>query len=537
MPWNLGDVTDAVAAAVPPTDPALIYDDAVTSWGDFDRRTNALARAFRAAGCVPDDKIAFLSRNHPGYIEGAFAGFRARLVHVNVNFRYTGEELHYIFDNSDAAVIVYGREFAGEIAALKPRLTKVKLFVEIGDGAPVNRFAQALDDLASGDATPLDEARSPDDLIFIYTGGTTGLPKGVMWPQGAMWAALGGGTPMPGIPGPASLEALQDQVRSGLGRNRIYIAPPLMHGTGFMMTVNVLGRGGSVVMSSNPSLDADDMLSLIDRHQCELTVIVGDAFSRPLVRALDAQPGKYKLSSLKLMVSSGTMWSPEMKQGILRHAPQLLLMDTLGASEGVGIGMSFSTAQGVAEVGKFTKDDKTIVVDEDGQLVEPGSGVIGRVARAGPLPLGYYKDGIKTDKTYHIIKGVRYSLAGDFATVEADGSIKLMGRGSQCINTAGEKVFPEEVEEVLKLHNAVDDALVVGVADEKWGQAVTAVVEASGPVTEDALRAHVRTHLAGYKTPKRVVFVDKVPRAPNGKADYKSAKALAEATLLPQAAE
>jgi fatty-acyl-CoA synthase len=533
MPFHFADITDAVAQAVQPDDPALIYDDTVISWGVFDARTTAAARGFVAAGVAPGDKIALLTRNHPAYLEAAYAGFKARLTHVNVNFRYSGPELLYIFDNSDAAIIVYHTEFAGEIAGLKDQLTKVKLFIEIGTDAPVNAFARTLEDvIASAPDVALPEGRSAhDDLIFIYTGGTTGMPKGVMWPHAVMWASLGAGSPMPGIPGPKSLEDLQVQIRSGIGRSRIYIAPPLMHGTGFMMSLNVLGRGGSVVMTSNRSFEPAAMLGAITRHRCELTVIVGDSFARPLARLLDERAQDYDLSSLMLVISSGAMWSPEVKAALLKHRPQMMLMDTLGSSEGVGIGMSMSGGQQVAEVGKFMRDPATTkVISDDMTEVQPGSGVIGRIARAGPLPLGYYKDPGKTEATYVVIDGVRYSMAGDFATVEADGTIRLLGRGSQSINTGGEKVFPEEVEEALKTHPAVDDALVVGVPDEKWGQMVTALVELAGSqltVSEDELRQHVRAQLAGYKTPKRVVVVAKVPRGPNGKADYKAAKDLA----------
>lgn len=534
MSWNLGDIIEAVGAAVPPDDPAIIFDDASMSWADFMGRTGAMAGFLQQAGLARGDKIALLMRNHPAYLEATVAGFRAGFVHVNVNFRYAGEELFYIIDNADAAAVIYAAEFAHEINALKPRLGKVKCFMEIAPkgAAPVNPFAASYEE-AVGHAGWHPPQRSGDDLLFVYTGGTTGLPKGVMWPHDALWQALGAGAPMPGMPAPPTLAALARNVREGLGRARIMIAPPFMHGTGLMMSINVLGKGGCVAMTSDASLDAANVWRTIAEHRCDMTVIVGDAFARPMLKVLDARPGAYDLAPLKLMISSGTMWSPETKQRLLAHHPGMLLMDTLGASEGIGIGMSFSSAGGVAAVGHFQRDPRTRVIDEDGRDIEPGSGREGRVARAGPLPLGYYKDPDKTARTYMEIDGERYSIAGDLATVEADGSIRLLGRGSGCINTAGEKVYPEEVEEAIKTLAGVEDVLVVGVPDEKWGSAVTAVVQAGkgDAVTLEAVRAHVKASLAGYKAPKHMVEVAAVPRGPNGKADYKAARALAIAAL------
>jgi 3-oxocholest-4-en-26-oate---CoA ligase len=533
MPWNFADTLDQVATAVPLQDPAILYDGVPTSWADFIKRTNALARALVNFGCLEGDKIALLMRNHPAYLEAAFAGFKARLVHVNVNFRYNGDELHYLFDNSDSAVIFYQSEFAHEIAALAHRLPKVKLFVELGDSAPKNDFAVSYESLTQGDATPLNFARSPDDLLFIYTGGTTGLPKGVMWPQGVLWKALGGGSPMPGmVPPPTSIDALLEQIRSGVGRNRLFVAPPLMHGTGFMMALSVLGRGGSVVLSSAPSFNPLDVWQQIAQHHCEQTVIVGDAFAKPMLDALEANPNAYDLSHLKLIVSSGTIWSPQVKQGFLEHMPGVLLMDTLGASEGVGIGLSFSSKHNIEELGRFRKDERTLVLDDNDQPLAPGSPHIGRIARAGALPLGYYKDPEKTAHTYPVIQGTRYCIAGDYGMIDADGSIRLIGRGSHCINTGGEKVFPEEVEEALKQHPAVKDALVVGIPHEKWGSAVTALVQCCGDVDAAGLRAHVKTLLSSYKAPKFILFVEEIARGPNGKPDYRHAKIYAEMVIV-----
>jgi 3-oxocholest-4-en-26-oate---CoA ligase len=538
MTWNLGDILDQAATSTDANDPAIIFDDRVTTWGDFQRRASALATAFQRAGAQPGDKIAFLSRNHPAYVEGLFGALKARLVHVNVNFRYRGEELKYILQNSDSVIVVYGAEFAQDIAKLKQYLPLVRLYIEISDAAPQNKFATRFEDLTHGPSDFRLSGRSPDDFLFVYTGGTTGLPKAVMWTHGALWSALGAGAPQPGAPPPESLSALGANIRAGIGRSRILIAPPLIHGTGLMMTLNVMGRGGSIILGHNRSLDAQELLRAVDVHQAESMVIVGDVFARPMVRILDANPGAFNLSSLKVIVTSGAMCSPEIKTALLNHNPGMVIMDALGASEALGVGMSTSSVANVEAVAKFQCDPTTTkILTESGQEVVPGSGVEGRLARSGFLPLGYYKDAEKTAQTYVEHQGVRYAMAGDWATVEADGSIRLLGRGSQSINTGGEKVYPEEVEEVLKTHPDVDDALVVGLPDETWGQAVTAVIEprAERAPTLELLRAHVKTVLAGYKAPKQIVLVEAVPRGPNGKADYKTAKEIAMAQIRSKA--
>lgn len=519
MTWNYGDLLDLVGKTIEPDAPVLLHGDRTYSWENFTRRTNALARAFTAAGAMPGDKVAHLMRNGPEYLEVTGAAFKARMVHVNVNYRYTGEELFYIFDNSDAAVIVYDPEFADDIDALRPRLPQAKLFLQTGD---------AYEALATGDATPLGIERTADDMMFIYTGGTTGLPKGVMWALGDLWTIMGGGAAVYGGSAPENFAAHAQNIQAGLGRERLLVCPPLMHGSGYLMATYTLCRGGSIVTLPGRSFDPLEALDAVTQHKPTTMVIVGDAFARPLLRALDTAPHTYDLSSLKIIISSGTMWSPEIKAGLLRHNPAMMLLDALGSSEGLGLGVAPMTVQNAGQATKFSHDPNTRVITDDNRDVVPGSGDIGMIARGGILPRGYYKDSEKTARLFREIDGKRYSLPGDFATIDADGTLTLLGRGNQCINTAGEKVFPEEVEEALKTFPAVEDALVFGVPDEKWGSAVTAVVEVSSPADENTLRLHVRALLAGYKTPKRIVIVPKVPRAPNGKADYKAAKELAQ---------
>ena len=513
---SLGAIIDVVIDNVDPGLPALIHGNTRRSWAEIANRTASLAGAMLAAGAQPGDRCALLMRNGPAYVEGLIACLRARLVHVNVNYRYTGEELFYILDNSDAAAVIYDAEFAPLIAGIRDRLP-TKIWLQVGGETP--DFAQDFDTVANaGHALPAQQHRY-DDMLFIYTGGTTGLPKGVMWDQGALWELMNAGTVGPP---PESLAQHGDNIRAGIGRQRALVLPPLMHGTGLIIALGTLCKGGTVVTLPGANFDAGDAVTTCQREACDYAVIVGDAFARPLLKALDAGIGS--IATLGVMISSGTMWSPEVKAGLLRHAPAMMIVDSLGSSEGLGLGAAAQTADNAGAPTKFMADGNTLIIGDDMKPVPPGT--MGRIARGGLIPRGYWKDDAKTAATFPVIDGKRYSIPGDFAIIEADGSFTLLGRGSQCINTGGEKVFPEEVEETLKTHPAIDDALVFGVPDEKWGQAVSAVVEAHGPVDIDELRAHVRQHLAGYKTPKTVLVVPKVPRAPNGKADYAAAKAM-----------
>jgi len=305
-------------------------------------------------------------------------------------------------------------------------------------------------------------------------------------------------------------------------------ACPLMHGTGALTSFGALDVGGSVVTLTSRSLDVAELLDTIEREAVSSLAIVGDAFAKPMLRALDQEPGRWDISSLRVVGSSGVMWSAETKEGLLRHHPGMLLSDGFSSSEAIGMGASVSGGgQGVRQTAKFTLGPRARVVSEDGRFIEPGSGEAGLVAIKGPNPIGYYKDEAKTAATFRVIDGERYSIPGDWAVVEADGSLTLLGRGSVCINTGGEKVFPEEVEEVIKQHPSVLDAVVVGVPDEKFGEAITAMVEPrpGAALDEAELISHVRGRLAAYKAPKRVLEVDTIGRAPNGKVDYKRLRA------------
>jgi fatty-acyl-CoA synthase len=518
MPQELsfGAILEAVVATLDPGQPALVHGDTRRSWGEVGARSASLAAAMLHHGAVAGDRCALLMRNSAEYAEAMIACLRARLVHVNVNYRYTGEELWYILDNSDAAVCVYDAEFAPLVDSIRGRLP-TKVWIQVG-GETLDFALDFETEANAGHILPPQDHQSTD-MLFIYTGGTTGLPKGVMWDQAALWGLMN-----PGID-PAQVHdrtAHAADLSAGVGRRKAMILPPLMHGTGLIVALGTLCRGGTLVTLPGATFDAGHATTTCASEACDYVVIVGDAFARPILKALNAGIGS--IATVEIMISSGTMWSPEVKAGLLGHAPNLMIVDSLGSSEGLGLGAAAQTKDNAGAPTKFMADGNTLIIGDDMKPVPTGT--MGRIARGGLIPRGYWKDPVKSAATFPVIDGKRYSIPGDFAIIEEDGSFTLLGRGSQCINTAGEKVFPEEVEEALKTHAAIDDALVFGLPDEKWGQCVTAVVEAHAPVDVEELRAHVRQHLAGYKTPKTVHIVKKVPRAPNGKADYAAAKAM-----------
>lgn len=534
MTWNFGDILEGIDKGFPSDAPALIQGETTVTWSDFARRSNNLAAGLRARGLGPGDKVGFYMRNRPAYMETLAACFKARAVHVNVNYRYLDDELAYIFENSDATVIVFSVEFAERVDHVRARLPKVQTWVQVGGTAPP--WAESYEAIAEeGDGQPLGLDRSEDDLLFIYTGGTTGMPKGVMWRAADLWGALGSGANAPANAGQKPTSPAQ-HIANVVGAGPIarqITACPLMHGTGLLTAIGTIAGGGCIILLEGAGFDAEEFWDVVERTQANSAVIVGDAFAKPMLNALEAHRGRWDLSPMKVLISSGVMWSRDVKEALLDHEPGLMLADMFGSSEAVGFGSSVTSRGAGTKTAKFTIGENCKVFTEDHREVVPGSGERGFIARRGPIPLGYYKDPEKTEKTFPTIDGVRYSIPGDWCTVEEDGTLTLLGRGSACINTAGEKVYPEEVEEALKTHDDVEDALVVGVPDDRWGTAVTAVVALRGGGTfdEPALREHVRGLLAGYKVPKRVIRVEKMFRAPNGKADYKGARSHALAEL------
>jgi acyl-CoA synthetase (AMP-forming)/AMP-acid ligase II len=532
MTWSYGDQLEAVAGVVRPDAPAFIHGARRIDWSEAFGRMNNLARAFAERGVRPGDKVAFYLRNGIEYMEAVGATYLGRFVHVNVNYRYRPDEVRYILDNADAAVVIYSREFREAVDEIRGKLPGVKVFVEAGeDAAPLAENYETL--AATGDGAKLDIARSPDDMLFIYTGGTTGMPKGVMWRHDTLVRI--GQARLARMIGtaPDSAEAFAAMVKATPVAPVFLPACPLMHGTGFFTASTAMLAGGCIVTVDNVSFDPAVIWHTVEKNRVSSIAIVGDPFARPLLKELDDNPGKYDLSSMLAMISSGAMWSVEVKRGLLKHMPQLTLNDSFGSREAMGMGASVMTKDGEAQTAAFQLLENAFVIDENDRPIPPGSGRAGLVALGGPLPDGYYKDPEKTARTFRTIDGVRYSIPGDWARVDADGAITLLGRGTNCINTAGEKVFPEEVEEALKTHPAIEDALVLGVPDEKWGQAITGVVKLSdlSPFDEQAVRDHVRAQLAGYKTPKRILIAEMNLRAPNGKADYKAAKEFAISAL------
>ncbi|MBV1907449.1 MAG: acyl-CoA synthetase [Pseudomonadales bacterium] len=546
MAWNYGDIYTAIGAVSTEDHPALIHSgpngsEGITiSWPAFMSRTNRLARFLQNAGLKPDAKVAHYMRNGPSYIESMVGSFKGRFVHVNVNFRYLDDELHYIFDNSDSEAIIFSAEFREQATKLRERLPKVKVWIEVPPteepDAAVADYAVSFNEIvASGDDSNIDIERRGDDLLFIYTGGTTGMPKGVMWEHEAIWAAGGGGA-SPSHPEqkrPATAEEHAERIGKSPFRPRILAACPLMHGTAMLSALGVLNSGGCVVTVPEHSLDSEALWNTVERYRVTNMAIVGDAFAKPLLKELDENPGRHDISSLRNMLSSGVMWSPEVKNGLLQHNKNLVMLDSFGASEAIGFGVAKTSKNGASKPAKFQIGASCKVFTEDHKEVEPGSGTPGFIARNGPIPVGYYKDPKKSAETFPTIDGVRYSIPGDWCTVEKDGTLTLLGRGSVCINSGGEKIYPEEIEEVLKIHPSIDDSLVVGIPDEKWGQAVTGIVKLVGgqSLDEHELREHVRKHLSAYKIPKRIIVAEAPLRAANGKADYKTATNFAISTL------
>ena len=531
MDWHYGNMLEVVADTIP-GEAALIHGDVTYTWAEFDAAADALAADLVDAGLTEQSKVGIYLYNDPAYVIAMQAAFKAGLVPFNVNYRYAGNEVHYLFENADAEAVVFHATFAPVIDEIRDRLPLVKRWYAVDDGAPIPSWAVPLAPILERRVERFAPAwgRKPDHILMMYTGGTTGMPKGVMWTHDDLFASLGrGGQAGFGIPEVTSHAELAERVAPG---QVLLPACPLMHGTGqFTAFVGLVG-GAAICTLPNRSFDPADLLRTVDEHKVTSLIIVGDAFGRPILAELRANREAYDLSTLFLIVSSGVMWSTEVKQGILEQLPSVILYDSYGSSEAVGLGQSVSTADDTGDTAQFQLGDRVKVFTEDGRSVEPGSDETGFVAIGGPQPLGYYKDEEKTAATFRTIDGVRYSVPGDYAQVNADGSLHLLGRGSVCINTGGEKVFPEEVEEALKAHPSVTDAVCVGLPDERFGETICAVVEpADGPVDADVLIEHVRGQLARYKAPRDVVVVDTIGRAPNGKVDYKRLKEHARSEL------
>ena len=523
--WNFADVWETVAT-VQPEAPALIRGNRSIPWSEFDHRADALAAHLLAGGLGHQAKVALLLHNSTEYLETLFACFKASLVPVNTNYRYVADEITALWEDADVEAVVFHSAFTPVVETIRASTTAIREWIVVPDGASGRLdWAVSFDEVAESSMTgPVVGAsgRSGDDLFLLYTGGTTGRPKGVMWRQDDLFAALNRSS-RPRYPEHGSVADVASALATTVERGRVIPAAPLMHGTAAFSSFAMLDGGGTVVLTEGTGFDPEALLATIATHRATDVAIVGDAFARPMLAALDAHPDRWDLSSLTVMISSGVMWSAPVKEALIAHVPGLLCVDTLGSSEAVGMARSVSSDRGTSATAGFSPGPDTRVIHDDGRTIEPGDAAIGRVAIRGRTPIGYYKDPERSARTFPVIDGERWSVPGDFARIEADGRIVLLGRGSGCINTGGEKVFPEEVEEVLKLHDDVRDAVVVGVPDERFGQKVVAIVESDADLSAriDELQGHVRSRLAGYKTPREWMFVPSLHRAVNGKIDHR----------------
>lgn len=519
--WTFADVWETVADMVPDR-LAQMHGARCDAWSTFDRRADGIASALLGAGLRHQDKVALYLYNVPEYLEAAFAALKAGLVPVNTNYRYVRDELLYIWQNADAAAVIFQGRFDERVEELRGRCPAVRQWLRVDDGSgscppwavPYEQAASS----ANG-RTRATWGRSGDDQILVYTGGTTGLPKGVMWRQHDLFIASN----VTRDPLSADLDTVRARIAASPPQGPVGLpAAPLMHGTAFVFACTILNRAGIVATVPGTRFDAAQLLDAIDALRVSDLCIVGDAFCLPMVEALEGNHGRWTLGSLKVVSSSGMAWTASVKERLLAHAPGALLIDFLNSSEASGLGRSLASKGRVEKSGTFKLGDNAFVIDDRGDAVAPGSGIVGRLAVRGHVPIGYYKDPVKSKATFPVINGVRCAVPGDFATVEADGAITLLGRGSVSINTGGEKVFPDEVEAAIKVFPGIRDVLVVGIPDQRLGQIVAVAVETSlaRPLNVSALTAHLRAHLAGYKVPRAFMVVESIERGPNGKADY-----------------
>jgi fatty-acyl-CoA synthase len=550
---NLGLLHETIARLVPDHD-AVVWRDRVWSHADVAARSRRIANAVRAlglgcrverAGLEPwesgQDHVALYLYNGPEWIEAMYGVLKARAAFLNVNYRYKADELRYVLENGDARAIIYHASFAPTLAAVRDQLPQLRHLIQVDDGSGEPLLPGAVDYEAwvgaASDALP-DLPYSADDLYVLYTGGTTGLPKGVLWRhEDVFYNGLGGH--LPGFPRLETDEQLRDHVSMGIG-GRSLICLPFMHGAGQWNVFNSFHRGGTVVLPDETRrLDPASVWRAVENHRCDAIMMTGDGVARPLLQGLRA--GSYDVSTIRVVTSTAAVLSPAVRSELLAAFPDgLMLFESLGASEMGLQAMTNDTASGHSGLPAYPPREGTVLLTADRTAVlPPGSDEVGWIAFTGNLPLGYLDDPEKTRQTFPVVQGVRYSVGGDRGRWLPDGRLLFLGREAMCINTGGEKVFVEEVERVLKSHPAVEDALVVGMPSERWGQQVTAVVSlragADLPSIE-ALRAHCDPHLAGYKLPKAVVAAPEIVRSPSGKPDYAWAKQFALDTLGPSAA-
>ena len=530
--FNLADLFEIVADTVPERE-ALVCGDARLTYAQLEERSNRLAHFLAAQGIGAGDKVGLYLYNCNEYLEGMLACFKVRAVPVNVNFRYVDEELSYILDNAEMAGCIHHREFVPHVAAVRTAAPKLKTLIAVDDGTafdPATIGAIGYEAaLAQGSPARDFAERSDDDLFLLYTGGTTGMPKGVMWPHKAVfYAAMGGGGhfhPAGPIEQP---EDIAVRAKDGFLVTGMALAP-LMHGACWWYACIQLLAGGKLVLNPSHHLDGEEVWDIVARERINAVSIVGDAMAIPLLDVLERNPGRWDLSSVFNVGSGGAVFSESKQAKFREHFPNVLITNSFGSSEGGQMGMDNGQRRADAEngLGNVTRTPyMDVIVEEELRHAQPGE--MGIFARSGHIPVGYFNDPVKTAKTFVTVEGKRWLLTGDSARLEMDGSITVFGRGSNCINSGGEKIFPEEVEQALKNHPAVFDALVVATPDERWGQKVTAVISPRGVApTLEELQQEARKHIAGYKVPRELHVVGEIPRQPNGKPNYARAKEIA----------
>jgi 3-oxocholest-4-en-26-oate---CoA ligase len=539
MALNIADLFEHAADAFPDR-VAVVCGDRQVTFRELDQRTNQLAHHLAGLGVGPGDHVGMYARNSIEALETLLATYKLRARTVNINYRYVENELRYMFTDADIVALVYDKEFAPLVSIVLPDSPQVRGTVVIGpgsEGGPGDEGGPGGDGDVPG--VPYDEAlaavspdrdfgpRSGDDIYLLYTGGTTGYPKGVLWRQEDVWRTLGGGIDF--VTGePLADEWVQSQNGAkNPGMVKLCIAP-LIHGSAQWTSLMSFFAGDTLVLL--PQFDAHEVWRAIDRHKINQIVVVGDAMARPLIDAYTE--GGYDGSSIFSFSSNGALFSQPVKDAVFAALPNVVITDAIGSSETGFTGLSFANRGGHQEGGpRVSPGPNTIVIDDNGRQV--GAGEIGRIGRGGHVPLGYYKDPVKTSAMFVEVDGARYVVPGDFARVEADGTMTLLGRGSASVNTGGEKVFPEEVEGAVKAHPKVFDAIVIGIPDDLLGQRVAAIVQPRVGETVDQrdLEIVVRTHVAGYKVPRTVWFTDSIERTPSGKADYVWARKFADARL------
>jgi acyl-CoA synthetase (AMP-forming)/AMP-acid ligase II len=528
--YNFADLYEAITDEVDDRE-ALVCGDRRLSYAALDKRANRLAHHLEAVGIGPGDHVGVQITNGPEYVETVLACLKIRAVPINVNYRYVEEELAYLYNDADLVAVVTDVVYLDRVTAVLARSPKIRQLIVVG-GGDVSGLAVDAVDYETALAAQSDERgfpeRSGKDLYIIYTGGTTGMPKGVMWRhEDLFFAGMAGGNPA-GDPAKSPEQAVE-RARDG-GGLIMFPVPPLMHGAAQLGTFITFWGGNRVVLL--PKFDGVEVLRTIAREKVNTINIVGDAMARPIVEARQGPGADLDMSSLIVISSTGALLSPTVREQLIELFPGAMVLIAYGSSE-TGFNGSVpldSEAKGLV----FTANERTAVLDENLRPIPPGSDQVGLVAQKRHVPIGYYNDAEKTAKTFVEIDGERWVLTGDSATVEPDGTITVLGRGSVCINTGGEKVYPEEVESALKAHPSVFDAVVTGVPDERYGERVAAVIQVrpgvAVPTTEE-IAAHCRTYVAGYKVPRTVVVVDEMVRSPSGKADYPWAKQVATAAV------